>query len=293
VPEHGSPRIARRRLATVLRRQRELANLTGDEVADRLGWSGSKISRIELNRTEVKPGDLVRLLDLYGVTGTVRADMEALAKAPRSKGWWEAYSDVIQPEYAAYIELENEADRASCWSTMLVHGLFQTEDYARAAMESHLRWLPVTPEGRLRRLVEVRQARQRLVTGPRALPISVVLDESVLLRKIGDAAIMRAQLKRLTEVSELPNVNVRVLPLGGTHPIGTGSFILLAFSALLGADPPPDVVYVELLTRNEVYAEEETEAYEYQLAFKQLTAESLDPAPSRDLILRVLRDIWS
>jgi transcriptional regulator with XRE-family HTH domain len=112
VPEHGSLKIGRRRLAAELRRLRELANLTGDEVGERLGWSGSKISRMELNRTEVKSGDLTRLLDLYDVGGTHRTELLALAQAPRSRGWWEAYADVISPDYAAYIELEAEAKSA-------------------------------------------------------------------------------------------------------------------------------------------------------------------------------------
>jgi transcriptional regulator with XRE-family HTH domain len=292
VPDHSSSRIGRRRLATELRRQRERVNLTGDEAAARLGWSGSKVSRIELNRTEVKLADLDKLLDLYSVTGALRDALEALARAPRARGWWETYSDVVQPEYAAYIELEAEAEKAECWSTMVVHGLLQTEDYARASMESHVQWLGVVPGGMIRRRLEVRRTRQRLVTDG-TLALSVVLDESVLLRQVGEREVMRAQLERLAELSALDNVDLRVLPLAGRHPFGTGSFNLLSFAPLLGIDPPADVIYVELLTRNEVYAEDEEEAREYQLAFRQLLADSLDQSQTRELITRVMRDVWS
>ncbi|HUZ24037.1 MAG TPA: helix-turn-helix transcriptional regulator [Streptosporangiaceae bacterium] len=293
MPERGSLTIGRRRLAAELRRLRELANLTGDEVAERLGWSGSKVSRIELNRIGVKSGDLTKLLDLYEVGGTHRADLLALAKAPRSKGWWEAYSDIVMPDYAAYIELEAEAEGALCWSVQLVHGLLQTEDYARAVMESHVDWMPVTPSARLRRLVEVRMARQRRLTGDRPLALSVVLDQSVLLRNMGDKQVMRPQLEHLVNTSKLDNVTLRVLPLAGAHPLGTGSFTLLAFPAVLGIGPPADVVYVEQLARNEVYADEEAAAYEYRLAFDQLMTESLEPEESRELIARVARETWS
>jgi transcriptional regulator with XRE-family HTH domain len=293
VPEHGSPKIGRRRLATELRRLRERAGLTGDEVADQLGWSGSKISRIELNRTEVKSADLTRLLDLYGVGGMQRSDLMALAMARRTRGWWESYSDVIQPDYASYIELEAEAEVAHCWSTQLVHGLLQTEGYARAVMESHDRWLPITPPGTIRRLVEVRLTRQRRVTGDCSLALTVVLDESALLRRMGDAAVMREQLDYLQEVSRLSNVTIRVLPLAGDHPIGTGSFILLVFPSLQGIDPGTDIVYLEQLTRNEVYVDEETEAFAYRRAFDQLVADSLDPERSRELIARVADEVWS
>jgi transcriptional regulator with XRE-family HTH domain len=293
VSEQGSLKIGRRQLAAQLRRLRELSNLTGDEVAEQLGWSGSKISRIELNRTEVKSGDLGKLLDLYGVAGAHRAGLLALAQAPRSKGWWEAYSDVIQPDYAAYIELEAEAAGALCWSPQLVHGLLQTPGYARAAIELHLDWTPTIPPSRIRQVVEVRMARQQHVTGSQTLALSVVLDESVLLRQMGDATVMRLQLEHLVQVSRLPNVLLRVLPLAGRHPIGTGSFALLTFPPVPGIDPPADVVYVEQLTRNMVYTGEATEAYEYRVAFEHLTEEALDSEQSRELIANVARETWS
>jgi transcriptional regulator with XRE-family HTH domain len=292
VSERGSLKIGRRRLAAELRRLRELANLTGDEVAEQLGWSGSKVSRIELNRTEVKSGDLAKLLDLYGVAGSHRTDLLALARAPRSRGWWEAYSGAISAEYAAYIELEAEAESALCWSAQLVHGLLQTEEYALAVIAADLSWMPTTPPGTIRQLVEVRLARQRAVTSG-GLALSVVLDESVLLRKMGTAEVMRAQLEHLVSVSRMPNVTVRVLPLAGSHPVGTGPFILLVFPPVLGTGPPADAVYVEQLTRSEVYADEEAEAYEYRLAFDQLAADSLDPEQSRELIARVASEVWS
>jgi transcriptional regulator with XRE-family HTH domain len=289
VPEHGSLKVGRRRLAAELRRLRELAGLTGDEVAEQLGWSGSKVSRIELNRTEVKSGDLSKLLDLYGVAESQRADLLALARAPRSRGWWEAYSDAVSGEYAAYIALEAEAETAWCWSAQLVHGLLQTREYARAVITSTLGWMPTTPPGTIRQLVDVRLARQRIITGG-GLALSIVLDESVLLRKIGDAQIMRAQLEHLVSASRMPNVMIRVLPLTGAHPVGTGSFVLLAFPPIPGMGPPADAVYIEQLRRSEVFADEETETYEYKLAFEQLTTEALDPEQSRDLIARVARE---
>jgi transcriptional regulator with XRE-family HTH domain len=293
MPERGSLTMGRRRVASELRRLRELANLTGDEVAEQLGWSGSKVSRIELNRIGVKFDDLTRLLDLYGVGGTQRDELLALTKAPRSRGWWEAYSDVVTAEYAGYLELESEAVTALCWSAQLVHGLLQTEDYARAAMVSHVEWMPVTPSGRIRRLIEVRLARQRLMSERGSLALSVVLDESVLLRKMGQAQVMRKQLDHLVDVSRLPNVTVRVLPLDGAHPIGTGSFTVLTFPPLPGIEPPADAVYLEQLARNAVYADKEDEAYQYRVAFERLTTESLNPEESRERIARVARETWS
>jgi hypothetical protein len=242
------------------------------------------VSRIELNRTEVKAADLAHLLDLYDVHGTHRADLVGLSQARRSESWFSAYSDVMAPGYASYIELEAEADRALCWSPQLIHGLLQTEEYVRAIIETGLSWRPPTPPGRVQRLIEVRLARQRRVIGPDTLRLSVILDQSVLLRQVGNAAVMRHQLEYLTEVSKRPNVTLRVLPLLGFHPVGTGSFNVLVFPPLLGVGPSTDVLYFEQLTRNEVLVDEEDEVYEYRLAFDQLSAAALDPEASRQLI---------
>lgn len=282
--EHGSTKIGRRQLAAELRRLRELSNLTGEEVGQRLGWSGSKVSRIELNRTEVKAADLTDLLDLYGVGGTHRADLVGLSQVRRNKQWFSAYSDVIAPGYAAYIELEAEADQALCWSPQLIHGLLQTEAYTRAIIESGLGWRPPTPPGRARRLIAVRLARQQRLIGQDSLRLWVILDQSVLLRQVGNPAVMHDQLQYLTEVSRRPNVTVQVLPLIGPHPVGTGSFSLLVFPPLRGVGPSTDVLYFEQLTRNEVMVDEEEEVYEYRQAFEQLAAAAFDPEESRRLI---------
>lgn len=292
MPERGSLKIGRRRLAAELRRLRDHSGLTGDEVAAHLGWSGSKISRIELNRSEVKPRDLARLLDLYGVAGDQRAELLAVATSRRIRGWWEAY-DVVQAGYADYIELESEAQEVRCWSSQLVHGLLQTPDYARAIMQSHEGWMERTSPGLIRQLIEVRMARQRVVTETQSLALQVVLDESVLRRQMAAPATMRAQLEHIVSLSRLANVIVRVLPLAGAHPVGTGSFVLLVFPPVLGEANSPDAVYIEQLTRNELYADDEAEVHQYRLAFQQLLSESLDPDVSRDLICRVATEMWA
>jgi transcriptional regulator with XRE-family HTH domain len=293
VPERGSLKIGRRRLAAELRRLRDHSGLTGDEVAAQLGWSGSKISRIELNRSEIKASDLIRLLDLYGVGGEQRAELLTVAQGRRVRGWWEAYSDAVQPGYASYIELESEAQEARCWSSQLVHGLLQTEDYSRAVMQSHEGWMELTSPGLIRKLIEVRMVRQHLVTEKQSLGLHVVIDESVLLRQLGTPQIMREQLERLVTLSRLPNVTMQVLPLAGEHPVGTGSFVLLVFPPVLDADSDEDAVYIEQLTRNELYADDEAEVHHYRSAFEQLAQKALSPAASRELASRVASEVWS
>jgi hypothetical protein len=251
------------------------------------------VSRIELYRTGVKTADLTKLLDLYGVTGTHQAELLALATEPRRKGWWEAYSDALPEEYSAYIVMEAEAESLECWSPQLVYGLLQTSDYARAVIEAHMGSTVGLPPGKIRQRVQTRIERQAMITGQKQLPLTVVLDQSVLLRKVGDERIMREQLDHLIEMSERPNVRIQILPLDGSHPIGTGAFVLMRFAPVPGITQSTDVVYIEQLGRTALYVEDEDEVFDYRLALTRITERSLSPDQTRDLIAKVAREDWA
>ncbi len=134
MPEYGSPTVRRRRLAAELRRLRERAGFTGDEVADRLGWSGSKISRIELHRTGIKLADLVLLLDLYNVADVHREGLMALGRESGKTGRLEAVAATFPGEHAAFLYAEAEAQSVWTWDPQVFPGLLQTADYARAPL---------------------------------------------------------------------------------------------------------------------------------------------------------------
>lgn len=291
MPDHGGPSVRRRRLAAELRRLREEQGMTADEVAAELHWSGSKISRIELCRTGVKAADLVRLLTIYGVSAEHRDELIALAREPRRRGWWEAYTDVLPSYYAAYIVLESEADEIFCWSPELVTGLLQTEGYAHAVNDAMGN--PTDPPGEVERRVQARLKRQRILTGDQPTSATFVLDESVLIRRLGDRQVMRDQLAQLIEVSKLSNIALHVLRLADTHPVGGGGgFFYLQFPPVPGIGPAADVVYIEQLAPGCMYVEGEHETYPYQLAFQRLVAESLDEVRSRELIETLRRELW-
>ncbi|GAA4601357.1 helix-turn-helix transcriptional regulator [Actinoallomurus liliacearum] len=289
MPGPGSGTVRNRRLATELRRLRERAELTGDDVADRLGWSASKVSRIENARQAPRLGDVRSLLDLYGVEGTYRDQLLQLARDAGRKGWWEAYSDALPEPYASYIGLEMEAEEILQWETQVVPGLLQTEAYA-LAVEQGSHSIEVIPPSRVDARVEARLARQSVLTRETPLRLSLVLDEATLLRRFGDASVMGEQLERLLELAELPNVTLQVLPLDGPHPITTGSFTLLQFPQV-GGIKFHDVIYIEHQNGCS-YLEEETETYRHRLSFERLSAEALAPAESMDLISRIARDAW-
>jgi transcriptional regulator with XRE-family HTH domain len=268
---------------------RESGNLTGDDVAERLGWSASKISRLENARQAPRFADVRRLLDLYGADGTYREQLLQLARDAVRRGWWEAFSDALPEQYASYIGLEIEAEAIWQWETQVVPGLLQTEAYAQA-VEQRSHSTEVIPPSRVDARVEARLARQDVLTREMPLQLSVVLDEALLLRQYGDAAVMADQLRHLEELSDLPNLNLQVLPLEGPHPIATGSFTLLQFP-LVGGIKFHDVVYIEHLNGCS-YLEEETETYRHRLSFERLRAEALGPAESMERISRIAREAW-
>src|ERR1700722_2121512 len=127
--DRGSPAARGRRLAIELRRLRERKGLTGEDVAQRLGWSGSKVSRIERHRTGVKPADLRQMLALYGVEETYRKDLVALALDSVEKDPLQQVASSFPPEYAQYLSAEAEADSVWNWEPQVIPGLLQIADY--------------------------------------------------------------------------------------------------------------------------------------------------------------------
>src|SRR6266536_1219639 len=125
MPTSGSPTGRRRLLAAHLRRLRADTGKTADEVGRFLGWSKAKISRYELAQGGLKPADVARLLEFYGVQGSDRDQLLALAEEATHKGWWEAYSDILTEGHMAFIGLEAEATSILEWHINVVPGLLQ------------------------------------------------------------------------------------------------------------------------------------------------------------------------
>jgi transcriptional regulator with XRE-family HTH domain len=286
----GSPTVRRRRLAAELREIRERRGKSGDAVAAALRWSPSKVSRYELARTALKPREVERLLDYYEVTGSRRDVLLALAEDAARKGWWEEYADTLSPDYQQFIGLEHEASTVAIWHVEVVAGLLQTEAYARHVIGAYSEVEPVAP-GMIERLVKVRMRRQHVLDRDPDLHLSVVLDESILNRRIGSDAVMYEQLQRLARDSERPNVTLQILPLDAQHSVFGESFVLFRF----GPDNDAmlqDVVSAEHL-RNAFSVEGERDTYLHRIAFQMLTDAALDTASSRKLILDTAATRWA
>ena len=194
----ASPTVRRKRLGIELRRLREQARLTCEEVGQRLDCSGTRMSRVETGRISVRPGDARELLEIYGVTGTEADSLIQLAREARRTGWWHTYGGALPTWFEPYIGLESEVVRLRDFQSMVLPGLLQTEDYARAV----LRAAPSAgPADAIDVQVALRMERQTILSQDEPPGLWVVLSESVLRVQVGGAKVMRGQFARLIEIA--------------------------------------------------------------------------------------------
>lgn len=285
----ASPTVRRRRLAAELRRLR--GSHTGITVAKALGWSPAKVSRYELGQGTFPLEEIEKLLDHYGVIEPRRAQLLALAVEANERAWWDDYADVLSPGYMEFIGLEAEAASEWEWQLAAVPGLLQTREYAQAIHSAHQQAILKRP-GVFDRRVAVRMIRQQVLTTRNPpLELSAVIDESVLLRKVESREVMSAQLRHLAEIAQLPNVDLRVLPLQSETSLRAEGFVVFGFGAQHETSKLGDVVSTEA-AENSLYIEGETDTYIFRLFFDAFTRASLAPNDSRELILETARRLW-
>ena len=287
----GSPTVRRRRLAAELRRLRG-NNRTGGEVARALGWSPAKISRYELGQGGFPLDEVGKLLDFYGVTEPRRTQLLDLAADANQRGWWEDYADALAPEYMDFIGLEAEAATALVWQVETIPGLLQTEEYARE-IQAAFQNVKLNPPSTIEKRVRVRMIRQEALTrrNPPPLKLSVVVDESALLRKVGGRELMSAALRHMAKMAELPNVELRILPLQSETALMADSFVVFGFSSEGDAGELGDVACTESL-QSELYIEGEDDTYIYRLFYQAFARAALSPEESRSYVLATAERLW-
>jgi transcriptional regulator with XRE-family HTH domain len=268
-----------------LHRFREAAGITPDQAAYEIRASRSKISRMENGLVRFKERDVTDLLTLYGITDEkTRSGLVTLTRQANTPGWWSKYGDVMADWFEAYLGLETAASVIRTFELQFVHGLFQTEAYARAVtMLGH----KATPAEEIDRRVSLRLKRQDLLTSPEPPRVWSVIDEAALRRPVGGRSVMRGQLRHLTQVAELPGVTIQVVPFGsGAHAAASSSFSILRF-----AEPELlDVVYIELLT-TALYLEKREEVDHYMEVINHLSTQALTPDRTTRFLNEITREI--
>jgi uncharacterized protein DUF5753/helix-turn-helix protein len=243
-----------------------------------LHFSDSKISRIENGQIGATPRDVRMMLEHYGVGDDEQEELVQAAREAQQRPWWQAYGDkAVVP----LVGLEAEATQIDVYEASLVPGLLQTPRYA----ETVIRVLrPDFSSEQVEQRVELRMARQSLLTRANPPAFRVILDEAVLRRPIGSPDIMWQQLGHLLEAADWPAVTLQIIPFGaGAHPGISGAFTVFEY-----ADPAePDIVYLEHTT-NDVYIESAKETSVYRAAFDRLSAAAMPPEESRTLVAELL-----
>ena len=273
--------VLRLLLGAQFRRLREAAGVTPEQAGYEIRASRSKISRMETGQVGFKARDITDLLTLYGVTDEQeRARFLDLTIRSGQPDWWAQYSEVLPAWFETYLGLESASSAIRSFEIQFVYGLFQTEDYARAVTRlGH----QAAPDAEIERRVELRVRRQELLARASRPRIWSVMDEAVLRRPVGGPAVMRAQLRRLVEMAEMPRVTVQVIPFArGGHTGASGSFSILRFAER----DLPDLVYAEQLT-SAVYLEQRPDVEHYLAVVDQLSGEALTPADTIQFIRQV------
>ncbi|MFF9395501.1 helix-turn-helix domain-containing protein [Streptomyces griseoluteus] len=272
-------------LGSQLRRLREARGITREAAGYSIRASESKISRMELGRVSFKTRDVEDLLTLYGIDGEAeRESLLSLAREANVAGWWHSYSDVLPSWFPTYVGLEGAAHLIRVYEVQFVHGLLQTEDYARAVVRRGMRGASAAD---IERRVALRLERQKHLLGDHAPEFHIVLDEAALHRPYGDREVMRGQLRHLIEVSERPHVRLQVMPFAfGGHSGESGAFTLLSFPE----SDLSDVVYLEQLT-SALYLDKREDVAQYEHALKELQQDSPGPEESRGLIRRLAEQV--
>lgn len=282
----GSALVYRRRLRAELRGARQATGLTQEQVANEMDWSLSKLIRIEAASSGISANDLKALLNLYQVTDPKQVNtLLALARAAKKRSWWSAYRDVAPSSLLQLIEYESAASAVRQFETMVIPGILQTEDYARAVIQNYYDEPPKSEK--LAALVELRIRREGLFDSDHAPSCHFMLDEAVIRRLVGGPSVMRRQLKRLLKLADRPNITIEVFPFSaGLHPGLRGPFELIEF-----ADPlDRDIVFLES-PRGDIISDDPEQTLSYREAFEKLDKASLGPRDSLARIVKIAEDM--
>jgi transcriptional regulator with XRE-family HTH domain len=277
----GSPTLRRRQVGMQLRRLREAAGVTIDQVAERLGCSASKVSRMETGQTAASTRDVRAMAMRYGVPADEVDLLLRFAREAREKGWWQLYGTVLT---GAYVGLEAAADAIRAYEALVVPGLLQTEAYARAMIRNGR---PDLDADEADKRVHVRMNRQSLLTQGDPPELWIVLDEAVLHRMVGGRQVMREQFDHLMRVADLPSVTVQILPFAaGAHSGMDGTFTILLYEESVSQN----VVFVSNAAGG-LFLEKEEELQRYAFVFDHLRTNALPPDRAIPVIAELAKEL--
>jgi hypothetical protein len=275
----GEPTIRSRELGEGLRAAMERAHLNGKEVARALDWSTSRISRMLTGRRGASEVEIASFLAICGTTGEERERLMGLCREQDTKNWFQQFGSRVPKQIRTYVDHENKATTITDFQALVMPGILQTPEYARAMYERS----GTVPAEEIDERVAARAARHVIFSRPERPQCTFLIHEFVLRLPVGGAEIMSEQLHNLIRMSVRPYIRIRVLPAAGAHAGLAGSF------KLLESPEYKAVVYLESETTG-VFLEKPEEIKAYQDIVRELSAVALSEGESKDLIARVAID---
>ncbi|MET8430232.1 Scr1 family TA system antitoxin-like transcriptional regulator [Nocardia sp. NPDC059246] len=275
-----SPTVARWELVLRLRELREQCGFDSATFAKRVGFTPANWSHVEKGRRVLTATTIGPVLELLEVEGEERAELLELLALSKERGWWARSSALIGPELQRYYGMELGAESIRSYDSLVVPGLLQTEEYARALISADVMIRPVQVE----QLVAVRLKRQERLRGDDRVELTAVIGEATLLQQIGGPKVLRGQLEHLaTLLDELDSISVRVIPFTATRGalLGGSSFHLLDFAS----ENLPTFTWVESAVFGGA-VEDSSQIRDLRFAFVRALDQSLGRAESLELIKR-------
>jgi transcriptional regulator with XRE-family HTH domain len=273
--ERSTAPVRVRRVSGELRELRRRIGLSGGEVARSMGFSMSKLSRIEHANRGLDPDDVLALLGLYRVPKQRRDELVSLVRNGTEANWWQLLDGRLPAMWRDLASFEREATAIHSYETMVMPGLPQTAEYMTAlAQGMH----DDVTEEEINRLVAARMERQALLKKRGAPDLCFLIEEAVLRRQMGDPHVMHRQLRHLVDTIQRGKADVRVVPFSaGAHPGAAGPFVVLEFA------DQPSLLYVEQRS-NEAFLEQPEHIMAANKAFRRLRSVAWSREDSVDFI---------
>lgn len=280
-----TPVVQQRLLRAELRKAREDTGHTQKQVADELGWSLSKVIRLETGATAASTSDVMALIQFYKIKDDARAQRLIDVTRAKASEWWDEYSSYYEQEFMTFLAYEDAAISLRQFQTHAIPGLLQTADYARGVFDV---FQPDTE--RIERAVKVRMRRGRLLTRGKGTRFDFILDEAAIHRLVTSAEVMIAQLTRLKDVNDAgdPLISIRVVPF----TIGVNTAMRRSFTIFeLPSDDEDFVINVDEPKRDALIRDNPESTSQYFEAFADLEELALDRASTNELLDSVIQSI--
>lgn len=276
------PTVRSRRLGARLAAYRQIARMTGTEVAEQMGLAPSTWSKVESGTRKLSARALEQAVALLQIPAEIAAQLQELQQRANTPGWWQDYGDILSEPVEMLLELEAEANWVRTYSGPVVPGLLQTRPYAEriiAAAAMHMRVADID------RYLDLRMRRQqRLASGMR---LSAVMSEAAVLQRVGGPEVLSEQLEHLLRVSRDLDVQVQVVPFtADAHSALGDQFAIMTWPE----ENEPEAVYVDGQSSWTVH-ENSGLIRQYLHSFASVQAVALPQRESLELIVKAREDL--